>query len=182
MCPVRTSSCWGISKRKITGTMFYWPPPLIIIGPARTWSELILCVAEYASVGYMAKRIQMRKNRFLAIQKMAEQKKKEIMNAATNANNVGHDQGLPKQSVRDLLITNDDMTLWIFPHLKQLKPYPPARLKHYRIFRSDTAVFLSPFNHGFFMAKLTSNLYAMGTNLFSSRASNLIYYGADHLK
>ena len=66
---------------------------------------------EYASVGYMAKRIQMRKNRFLALQKMAEQKKKEIMNAATNANNVGHDQGLPKQSVRDLLITNDDMTL-----------------------------------------------------------------------
>ena len=57
---------------------------------------------EYASVGYMAKRIQMRKNRFLALQKMAEQKKKEIMNAATNANNVGHDQGLPKQSVRDL--------------------------------------------------------------------------------
>ena len=62
-------------------------------------------------MGYMAKRIQMRKNRFLALQKMAEQKKKEIMNAATNANNVGHDQGLPKQSVRDLLITNDDMTL-----------------------------------------------------------------------
>ncbi|XP_046997745.1 gamma-aminobutyric acid receptor subunit beta isoform X2 [Schistocerca americana] len=30
---------------------------------------------EYATVGYMAKRIQMRKNRFLAIQKMAEQKK-----------------------------------------------------------------------------------------------------------
>nr|CAD7258003.1 unnamed protein product [Timema shepardi] len=30
---------------------------------------------EYATVGYMAKRIQMRKNRFLAIQKIAEQKK-----------------------------------------------------------------------------------------------------------
>ncbi|KAJ8979242.1 hypothetical protein NQ317_014605 [Molorchus minor] len=29
---------------------------------------------EYATVGYMAKRIQMRKNRFLAIQKIAEQK------------------------------------------------------------------------------------------------------------
>ena len=66
---------------------------------------MTLCLSlftEYASVGYMAKRIQMRKNRFLALQKMAEQKKKEIMNAATNANNVGHDQGLPKQSVRDL--------------------------------------------------------------------------------
>ncbi|XP_050429874.1 gamma-aminobutyric acid receptor subunit beta-like isoform X2 [Adelges cooleyi] len=30
---------------------------------------------EYATVGYMAKRIQMRKNRFLAIQKLADQKK-----------------------------------------------------------------------------------------------------------
>ena len=38
--------------------------------------EVILCCygfSEYASVGYMAKRIQMRKNRFLALQKMAEQ-------------------------------------------------------------------------------------------------------------
>ncbi|GFG28173.1 hypothetical protein Cfor_07825, partial [Coptotermes formosanus] len=33
------------------------------------------CSTEYATVGYMAKRIQMRKNRFLAIQKIAEQKK-----------------------------------------------------------------------------------------------------------
>ncbi|XP_065162541.1 gamma-aminobutyric acid receptor subunit beta isoform X8 [Atheta coriaria] len=33
---------------------------------------------EYATVGYMAKRIQMRKNRFLAIQKIAEQKKMAI--------------------------------------------------------------------------------------------------------
>jgi gamma-aminobutyric acid receptor subunit beta len=31
--------------------------------------------AEYATVGYMAKRIQMRKNRFMAIQKIAESKK-----------------------------------------------------------------------------------------------------------
>ena len=54
-------------------------------------------------MGYMAKRIQMRKNRFLALQKMAEQKKKEIMNAATNANNIDH--GLPKQSVRFYTVT-----------------------------------------------------------------------------
>ena len=57
---------------------------------------------EYASVGYMAKRIQMRKNRFLALQKMAEQKKKEAMMAASNAalNNGGPDQhGIPKQTV-----------------------------------------------------------------------------------
>ena len=105
MCPVRTSSCWGISKRNITGTMFYWPPPpLIIIGPALTWSELILCVAEYASVGYMAKRIQMRKNRFLAIQKMAEQKKNEALHASNaNINDAGNNldlgPGLPKQTV-----------------------------------------------------------------------------------
>jgi hypothetical protein len=35
----------------------------------------VCCPTEYATVGYMAKRIQMRKNRFLAIQKIAEQKK-----------------------------------------------------------------------------------------------------------
>ena len=40
------------------------------------FDDVILCrygFSEYASVGYMAKRIQMRKNRFLALQKMAEQ-------------------------------------------------------------------------------------------------------------
>ena len=56
----------------------------------------------------MAKRIQMRKNRFLALQKMAEQKKNEMAaaQAAMNANNavlndVGPQdmQGIPKQTV-----------------------------------------------------------------------------------
>lgn len=49
----------------------------------------------------MAKRIQMRKNRFLALQKMAEQKKNEAMNASNAAlNNGGPDQhGIPKQTV-----------------------------------------------------------------------------------
>ena len=42
-------------------------------------AKISLPSAEYASVGYMAKRIQMRKNRFLALQKMAEQKKNEAM-------------------------------------------------------------------------------------------------------
>ena len=58
-------------------------------------------ISEYASVGYMAKRIQMRKNRFLALQKMAEQKKNEAMNASNAAlNNGGPDQhGIPKQTV-----------------------------------------------------------------------------------
>ena len=51
-------------------------------------------------MGYMAKRIQMRKNRFLAIQKMAEQKKNEALHAS-NAN-INNDNNLdlgPKQTV-----------------------------------------------------------------------------------
>ena len=79
------------------------------IGPAQTWSELILCVAEYASVGYMAKRIQMRKNRFLAIQKMAEQKKNEALHASNAnindaSNNLDLGPGLPKQTVSPFLL------------------------------------------------------------------------------
>ena len=78
------------------------------------------CAAEYASVGYMAKRIQMRKNRFLALQKMAEQKKNEAMMAAAaaaaaqaaaaaaHANSVAipndvDQHGFAKQTVRRLL-------------------------------------------------------------------------------
>jgi len=55
---------------------------------------------EYASVGYMAKRIQMRKNRFLAIQKMAEQKKNEALHASNaNINNDSNNLDLgPKQT------------------------------------------------------------------------------------
>ncbi|XP_050512278.1 gamma-aminobutyric acid receptor subunit beta isoform X2 [Diabrotica virgifera virgifera] len=45
---------------------------------------------EYATVGYMAKRIQMRKNRFLAIQKIAEQKKLNV--------DGGPDDHAPKQT------------------------------------------------------------------------------------
>merc|ERR1719357_1606759 len=61
---------------------------------------------EYASVGYMAKRIQMRKNRFLAIQKMAEQKKNEALHASNAnindaSNNLDLGPGLPKQTVHD---------------------------------------------------------------------------------
>ena len=69
----------------------------------------------------MAKRIQMRKNRFLALQKMAEQKKNEAMMAAAaaaaaqaaaaaaaHANNVAipndvDQHGFAKQTVRRLL-------------------------------------------------------------------------------
>jgi hypothetical protein len=61
----------------------------------------ISILSEYASVGYMAKRIQMRKNRFLAIQKMAEQKKNEAIHSS-NANiheAVNTDQNVPKQTV-----------------------------------------------------------------------------------
>ena len=59
-------------------------------------------ISEYASVGYMAKRIQMRKNRFLALQKMAEQKKNEAMNANNAAMTDGgppDHHGIPKQTV-----------------------------------------------------------------------------------
>ena len=49
----------------------------------------------------MAKRIQMRKNRFLAIQKMAEQKKNEALHASNaNINNDQNNLDLgPKQTV-----------------------------------------------------------------------------------
>jgi len=53
-------------------------------------------------VGYMAKRIQMRKNRFLAIQKMAEQKKNEALHASNaNINDVTNLDLGPKQTVHD---------------------------------------------------------------------------------
>jgi hypothetical protein len=58
---------------------------------------------EYASVGYMAKRIQMRKNRFLAIQKMAEQKKNEALHSSNanihEATNMELASNMPKQTV-----------------------------------------------------------------------------------
>ena len=50
----------------------------------------------------MAKKIQMRKNRFLAIQKKAEEKKKETMNAtnaAMNDNGPPDQHGIPKKTV-----------------------------------------------------------------------------------
>ena len=64
-----------------------------------------LPLTEYASVGYMAKRIQMRKNRFLAIQKMAEQKKNEALHASNaNINNDSNNLDLgPKQTVSPIL-------------------------------------------------------------------------------
>ena len=72
--------------------------------------------AEYATVGYMAKRIQMRKNRFLALQKMAEQKKSEAMNASNAAltalGNGGPDgHGMPKQTVWSSSVTSTKSTI-----------------------------------------------------------------------
>ena len=57
----------------------------------------------------MAKRIQMRKNRFLAIQKMAEQKKNEALHASNAnindpSNNLDLGPGLPKQTVSPFLL------------------------------------------------------------------------------
>ena len=56
----------------------------------------------------MAKRIQMRKNRFLAIQKMAEQKKNEALHSS-NANiheaaNNDASSNMPKQTVGHLFM------------------------------------------------------------------------------
>ena len=78
-----------------------------------------LPLTEYASVGYMAKRIQMRKNRFLAIQKMAEQKKNEALHASNaNINNDSNNLDLgPKQTVSPIfkrmkkLLTNSSILL-----------------------------------------------------------------------
>lgn len=44
-----------------------------------------LLISEYASVGYMAKRIQMRKNRYQNLQKAADAKKAEVAAAAAAA-------------------------------------------------------------------------------------------------
>lgn len=82
----------------------------------------VFFLAEYASVGYMAKRIQMRKNRFLALQKMAEQKKNEALNAATNAalNDGGPEHpGMPKQTV------SGGRRKKIFADTKYFPPFPP---------------------------------------------------------
>lgn len=68
----------------------------------------------------MAKRIQMRKNRFLAIQKMAEQKKNEALHASNaNINNDSNNLDLgPKQTVSPFfkktlkLLTNSSISLF----------------------------------------------------------------------
>ncbi|XP_039287204.1 gamma-aminobutyric acid receptor subunit beta isoform X10 [Nilaparvata lugens] len=55
---------------------------------------------EYATVGYMAKRIQMRKNRFMAIQKIAEQKQKEAAHPPGHPGHGDPQDHAPKQTVR----------------------------------------------------------------------------------
>jgi hypothetical protein len=66
----------------------------------RNLSNNLSCFTEYATVGYMAKRIQMRKNRFLAIQKIAEQKKAGLDAAhAPPPGPPGEGDHAPKQTV-----------------------------------------------------------------------------------
>jgi hypothetical protein len=66
----------------------------------RRHSNSLSCSTEYATVGYMAKRIQMRKNRFLAIQKIAEQKKAGLDAAhAPPPGPPGEGDHAPKQTV-----------------------------------------------------------------------------------
>ena len=77
----------------------------------------------------------MRKNRFLALQKMAEQKKNEAMNASNAAlNNGGPDQhGIPKQTVWKIIIfrINIEYVYYIFRNLIT------AYLSHYINIISD---------------------------------------------
>lgn len=70
-----------------------------------------LICSEYATVGYMAKRIQMRKNRFLAIQKIAEQKK-------LNVDGGPDSDHAPKQTVSNRLtrcVEGDFMRIFCCP-------------------------------------------------------------------
>ncbi|XP_055531843.1 gamma-aminobutyric acid receptor subunit beta isoform X6 [Wyeomyia smithii] len=55
-------------------------PQFKVLGHRQRAMEISL-TTEYATVGYMAKRIQMRKQRFMAIQKIAEQKKQQQADA-----------------------------------------------------------------------------------------------------
>ncbi|XP_049294697.1 gamma-aminobutyric acid receptor subunit beta isoform X5 [Anopheles funestus] len=55
-------------------------PQFKVLGHRQRAMEISL-TTEYATVGYMAKRIQMRKQRFMAIQKIAEQKKQQAADA-----------------------------------------------------------------------------------------------------
>ena len=61
----------------------------------------------------MAKRIQMRKNRFLALQKMAEQKKNEALNVSNAALADGgpDHHGMPKQTVRSLHVNGNQVMM-----------------------------------------------------------------------
>lgn len=78
--------------------------------------EIKLCLTflEYATVGYMAKRIQMRKQRFAAIQKIAQEKKLQVDGAqqapphlssgadhghSHSSHGHGHHHHAPKQSM-----------------------------------------------------------------------------------
>ena len=121
------------------------------IGPAQTWSELILCVAEYASVGYMAKRIQMRKNRFLAIQKMAEQKKNEALHASNAnindaSNNLDLGPGLPKQTVSPFSFKHLDSGLLSVDTFAAVNLNLPARCAIFFLIFPSNCVLHNP-NH-----------------------------------
>ena len=90
----------------------------------------------------MAKRIQMRKNRFLALQKMAEQKKNEAMNASNAAMNDGgppDHHGIPKQTVslfraillsKSLLIPLARFSRWDCQDLQSARPHAHSYLTH----------------------------------------------------
>lgn len=80
----------------LTNVFWFW------ILPKNTKTKITLSVvsSEYATVGYMAKRIQMRKSRILAMRKIAEDKKKEALDPGQpSAPNESDIVTLPKQTV-----------------------------------------------------------------------------------
>lgn len=101
----------------------------------RNHSNNLSCSTEYATVGYMAKRIQMRKNRFLAIQKIAEQKKAGLDAAhAPPPGPPGEGDHAPKQTVS--VASQNCSTIPRGHDAPHAQPHgvttPPTQPQHYR--------------------------------------------------
>lgn len=80
----------------LTNVFWFW----ILPKNTKTKITLSFVSSEYATVGYMAKRIQMRKSRILAMRKIAEDKKKEALDPGQpSAPNESDIVTLPKQTV-----------------------------------------------------------------------------------
>ena len=99
----------------------------------------------------MAKRIQMRKNRFLAIQKMAEQKKNEALHASNAnindaSNNLDLGPGLPKQTVSPFSFKHLDSGLLSVDTFAAVNLNLPARCAIFFLIFPSNCVLHNP-NH-----------------------------------